>query len=494
MAAKQDEYVPEDLLKHLQGTIPGFRKEKDNHQWALTRMVWEGGHKRRQHDKFEGAMSFHYKELEQAFGRDGFNAINARLGFFTVTENWSMDKGWTRGYWFSEKVAQVRGKYFDRTWSKVTRLIWADGRAMKKLPKAVAGKDMRGITTTAWRNAKEMNNIRINLPQLRRLQAWLRHVRDEWRCGRAPADLFLEYPPNLEVIERLAETTSKIIRLAKTDVAGHSYVAHRYVESESGRLYAKDINLQTTPTIIKQAALTGLWEYDFSNCHYAILMQIAAKFGYQCQAIDNYLANKNTTRQAIAKQTGITIPQAKTCLLAIIYGARAATRFDNAIPDEIGRQAAARLYRSPIFISIHQDIKKARLAILSGWPRTANGRLSNAMGKAIETKKPSSKTGANPRQQLAHLIQGVEARALKTAIDLYPDDIVLLQHDGFAATTRLDDKAIMEAVFQATGYRLELEEARIQVDPEAQFLKYRIQSENSLKANAGTGSGLSLVS
>src|SRR5690606_891662 len=112
-----------------------------------------------------------------------------------------------------------------------------------------------------------------------------------------------------------------------------------------------------------------------------------------------------------------------------IYGARAATRFDNAIPDEIGRQAAARLYRSPIFISIHQDIKKARLVILSGWPRTANGRLSNAMGKAIETKKPSSKTGANPRQQLAHLIQGVEAMALKTAIDMHPDDIVLLQHD-----------------------------------------------------------------
>ncbi|NYT79871.1 hypothetical protein H0A71_23220 [Alcaligenaceae bacterium] len=493
MAAKQDEYVLEDFLQHLQKTIPGFKREANSHQWELAKMVWEGGHKRRQHDKFEGAMSFHYKELEQAFGRTGFNVINARLGFFTVTENWSMDKGWTKGYWFSEAIAQAREKYFNRTWRNVTRMTWADGRAMKKLPKAVAGKDMRGITTTAWRNAKEMNNVRINLPQLRRLQAWLRHVRDEWRCGRAPADLFLEYP-NLAVIERLAETTSKIIRLAKTDVAGHGYVAHRYLESESGRLYAKDINLQTTPTIIKQAALAGLWEYDFSNCHYAILMQMAAKFGNECQAIGNYLVNKKATRQAIADQAGITVPQAKTCLLAIIYGARAATRFDNAIPDEIGRQAAARLYRSPIFISIHQDIKKARRAILNGRPCTANGRLSNAMGKSIETKKPSSKTGANPRQQLAHLIQGVEAKALKTAIDMHPDDIVLLQHDGFAATTRLDGIAIMEAVYQATGYRLELEEARIQVDPEEQFLKYRIQSENDRKANTGAGSRLSLVS
>lgn len=487
MAAKQDEAVPEDLLRHLQRTIPGFKKEKAAHQWALARMIWIGGSKLRRHDKFEGAMSFHYKELEQAFGRSGFKAINARLGFFVVSENWSMDKGWTKGYKFSEAVAQAREKYLNRTWRNVTRLILADGRSLKTLPKAVAAKDMRGITATAWRNAKEMNNVRINLPQLRRLQAWLRHVRDEWRCGRAPSDLFLEYP-NLEIIERMAETTSKVIRLAKTDVAGHGYVAHRYVESESGRLYAKDINLQTTPTIIKQAALAGLWEYDFSNCHYAILMQMAAKYGYQCLAIDNYLNNKKATRQAIAEQAGITVSQAKTCLLAIIYGARASTRSGNAIPDEIGMQAAELLYRSPIFTGIHLDIKKARLAILNGWPRTANGRLSNAMEKAISTKD------TDHRQQLAHLIQGVEARALKTAIDLYPDDIVLLQHDGFAATTRLDDKAIMEAVFQATGYRLELEEARIQVDPEAQFLKYRIQSENSRKANAGAGSGLSLVS
>lgn len=63
---------------------------------------------------------------------------------------------------------------------------------------------------------------------------------------------------------------------------------------------------------------------------------------------------------------------------------------------------------------------------------------------------------------MAHLIQGIEAKALQAAVNLYPNDIVLLQHDGFAATARLDVSAITDAVFSATGYCLELEEERIQ--------------------------------
>ena len=44
------------------------------------------------------------------------------------------------------------------------------------------------------------------------------------------------------------------------------------------------------------------------------------------------------------------------------------------------------------------------------------------------------------------------------------------QHDGFAAAARLDCRAIEQAVLEATGYRLELEEKQIQADPDAYFL------------------------
>lgn len=75
---------------------------------------------------------------------------------------------------------------------------------------------------------------------------------------------------------------------------------------------------------------------------------------------------------------------------------------------------------------------------------------------------------------------------------MHPTDIVLLQHDGFASTRRLSDKAIMEAVFQATSYRLELEEKTIRIDPDAQFLRNRNKLEIRPQPNIHAGLSLPL--
>ena len=153
-----------------------------------------------------------------------------------------------------------------------------------------------------------------------------------------------------------------------------------------------------------------------------------------------------------------------------MYGARASTWHENAIPQEIGEAAADRLYKVDLFKGIMRDVARARAVILKKWPRTANGSLTNAYGKAI--------SGTDTRaQQLAHLIQGAEAKALMVAIDMHPNDLVLLQHDGFVATRKLYAPAITKAVFQATGYLLVLEESQIQVNPDAQFLKNRIKND-----------------
>ncbi|GAB3362684.1 MULTISPECIES: hypothetical protein [Giesbergeria] len=479
MAVKRDEVVPEDLVAHLQKTIPGFRKEAMHHQLALASMVWTGSSKRRQHESLEGAMSFYCRELEDAFGRGGFKEINKRLEFFISTGQWFRDSGETKGYWFTDRVKESRDTYLARRWRKVTRLLKADGTVMKTIPAAVAGKDMLGVNTTAWTNAKELNVVRVDLASLERLRRWLAQVLADYDDGRVPHDLATEFPAR-EDVERLAHATGQIIRLAKTDVAGNGYIAHRYVQATTGRLYAKGVNLQNAPSLIKQAALAGLWEYDFSNCHFAIIAQMAQQHGYQCKAIARYLADKKATRRVIAAQAGISDNQAKVCLLAVMYGARLSEWHENAIPEAIGQEAAARLFKVAQFKAIADDVAAARRAILKGWPRTAAGRLTNAFGKAIDGK-------ARAVEQMAHLVQGVEAKALQTAIDLYPNKIVLLQHDGFASTSKLNVGVITEAVFQATGYRLELEEDRIRVDPDAHFLKNRILFEMARQPNNHAG-------
>lgn len=41
---------------------------------------------------------------------------------------------------------------------------------------------------------------------------------------------------------------------------------------------------------------------------------------------------------------------------------------------------------------------------------------------------------------------------------------VLVQHDGFVSQSRLNVAEVSEAIFTATGYRLELEEKLLDVD------------------------------
>ena len=468
---------------HLQKTIPGFRREADSCQYALARMVWMGRTKRRRHPKFEDAMSFGYEELDEWFGRGQFKIINDRLDFFRVSDNWlyklqgshRTDENFTKGYWFTDMAQASRDKYFNRRWRKETRLLYVEGqilKAQKTLPAAFASTDTSGKASRASKAAKgskELRHVPVDLDTLGLLRKWLMGIRREWLAGRAPHDLVTQYP-SLVVIERLLELTSQVIRMAKTDVAGHGYIAQQYTESPSGRWYANGVNLQNSSTLIKEAALAGLWEYDFSNCHFDIIKQMAEP-QYQCKAIADYLSNKKATRQAIADQAGISVDQAKVCLLAIMYGARASTWHENAIPQEIGEAAAKRLYKVALFKGIMCDVARARAVILKKWPRTANGSLTNAYGKAI--------SGTDKRaQQLAHLIQGAEAKALMVAIDMHPNDLVLLQHDGFVATRKLYAPAITKAVLQATGYLLVLEESQIQVNPDASFLK-SIQREEA---------------
>lgn len=63
--------------------------------------------------------------------------------------------------------------------------------------------------------------------------------------------------------------------------------------------------------IIRKAALHGLWDYDIENCHFAIFSQLAAKYGYQADAVRDYINRKNDIREGIASRVGIRTEQAK---------------------------------------------------------------------------------------------------------------------------------------------------------------------------------------
>lgn len=443
--------LPSDFLDHLRETFAGLESLPFKHQFEIGKMIWGTATQGRSHKHFEDALSFHYADLDAAFGRGGFSRINDRFQLFDVSKNWSAQDRWTRGYRFTPKLEESFDCYRRQKWPTATSLLRGDGKERQTTPKkAVAPKDLRGSNATRWPFCANLNHVPVCIDALEVLRSELATLFD--RSSERHEDAYKS------TLSRWLSATACVIRLSITEPAGHGVMAHRYVEAESGRLYAQGLSLQNAPRLVKSAALTGLWEYDFSNCHYTIFEQMCRRLGFICGAIPEYLSAKSAVRREIAAKAGISIAQAKECLIAIIYGASTSHWHKNAIPKAIGMDAAKRLASVPIFRELRQEIKGGTKQVLSRWPRLQNGRLKNEVGKAIVSS-------ARPMQLMAHLIQGVEARSLKCALELFPDDIVLLQHDGFASRSRLDMQKIVSRTNHVTGYELLLEEEQLRFSP-----------------------------
>jgi len=453
--ADRDEYVPESLVKLLCRESREFAKLESRHQTNLAYLVWVEGQTRREHRLFPGFRTFTYTELEKRFGRGGFKRINDAVGLFEVTSNWSKSQGATKGYRLTAKARELKDRYLKPRRVAITKLMTMDGRAIQTIPAAISSKALNGVTATAWRKAKVHNKIPVDIKWMRLAHDWISRTLE----GGQPGDLFAK--ADHDDLTYRAEVLGQLLKISHTDVAGRGYIIHRYAEATTGRLYARGVSLQTVPRLIRKAALHGLHEYDIENCHYAVFAQMAARFSVECRAINRYLADKPATRQRIAESVGISPDQAKACLLAIMYGAKRSSRRGNAIPDNIGVAQARRLFADPLFCAIADDLLAGRAAILKGWPRRRSTML-NAMDKRIGLKEPAE-------DRLAHLIQGVEAQALRAIVDLYPEEVLLLMHDGFVASRALDVPLLERRMFEVTGYRLSISGGVIHIPADLEF-------------------------
>ena len=402
--------------------------------------------RKRQHKSDPDSFWWHHAEIEKDFGREGFDALNTLLRMFEVSSNWSVKDGETRRYrltpdaeriWFDTLGAKRRGR--------LGILLDARGRAVTKQPEAVAAKDVNGASAKVWPGEPVPRLVPVSIPALDM-------VVEKMACNNG--DLFMRAEPQ-DLQDRWL-VAADLRKMATTSVAGRGFVAHRYQETGTGRLSAMGhANLQSAPRTVRKAALTGLWDYDFENCHYAIIEQMAERYGRSCPAIRHYLDNKQAVRAGIAADIGVEIGQVKRALIAVIYGARASASRYVALYEAMGnsKERTRRLLRHPLFIDLHRDVKAAGNAILSGWP-VRRRRLINEAEKGISVE-------AKKEQCMAHLAQGAEAIILRAALRQYPDKIVLLVHDGFVTTEPVDEATIERAVLAETGYVMKLAGERI---------------------------------
>jgi len=455
-AGVRDKLTHKSDLEAFRSRWPGFGKQNQNIQRALLRGIKHAFNPARQHKADQDFFWWHYPEIEKDFRRGKFDEINDQLRIFEVSANYSMKDGETRRYRLTPDAERI---YLDTLDTKrrgqLGKLLDANGDVVRTLPGPVAAKDVNGNTAKVWPGEPVPRLVPVQIEVVDRLVENL---------ANPSGDLFFQASDSSRRERTVA--AGEIRKMATTSVAGRGFVAHRYQEAGTGRLTAiGSANLQNTPRTVRKAALIGLWDYDFENCHYAIFQQMAARYGCGCPTIKHYLANKRTVREDIAADIGVEIKRVKRALIAVIYGARATESRYAALYKEMGYDSGRTrsLLQHPLFIGLHRDVKIARNAILSSWP-VRRRRLINEAGKGISID-------ARKEQRMAHLLQGAEAIILRAALRQYSDKIVLLVHDGFVTTEAIDEAVIESVVEDETGYRMQLAGERIVMPPDFDISK-----------------------
>ena len=491
--------VPKGLLIALEKNIPGFSAETREIKVELAKMIQECNLKARQHKSLEGYQSFGFMELTKNF-KGKFNVINGRTRIFDVTLNWSKRNHYTKGYRLMPAARLTVDKWIDENAKELLSNLPTIQSVDRSVPAAVASKDMDGRTTKNWREINQagaLSLVPVDSDKLSQLLSLIDNDiellklempivnRENYSLGNSK-----EYSALIEYLEKLRSTVINVQSLAYTRLAGMNCIVHRYTEAGSGRIYAGGLNLQNAPKIVRHAAMYGCWEYDIENCHFGIISQMASKAGYECAAIDYYLSRKEEVRSEISSDVGISVDQVKTCLIALVYGARKSSYKSNAIPREIGVNAAIRLFASPLFAAIALDVGIARRSILMNCKSNRSGNLVNDFGKTLKRMGKRS-----PASELAHLVQGVEAKALHACLTLHPDEVILALHDGFTSKRRLCIAELEAVIMATTGYKVQLAEHHLICDLQQELRKcYRDEFSRALKSkNSNTDADLAHV-
>jgi hypothetical protein len=474
----RDAYISEAFRDYLRANLAGFADEPMEAQMELTRMIKKCGTRYQSHSHHPGWSFFTYENMEAKFGHDKFNGINERLGIFISQPDWSKIEKRTKPYKLTNHVEHLRTEFFRKPPKEATNLLAENGDVRHKPPdNAIIAKAKtktgKLVTKSGWA-VPVLSAVPVNQVKLEELQTLMEAELEKHSQGL----------PTVTPVDPIhAGYVLKDIQLilhSAHNTVSPGCVIHRYEQSASGRMYSKDVNLQTSQRQVRFAALHGLWDYDIENCHYSILQQMAQKAGHECDSITYYLENKSKVRRELAEEFGVTVTQIKKVLLALVYGASLSEDPNAAIPDALGSvDIAEAVYAHPFFNSLAKDIAAARSTILKK-VKVFRGGIKNKRGLVMKVKKKKA------RHLLAHLLQGVEAEALNAAHDLYADKIHLIQHDGFTATTPdLNIAAIEKAIFDATKYRLTVAlDERIDFDLKAALFdtdKFSIPTQNPCK-------------
>lgn len=474
-------YRPRAFLKFLEIHEPGLSALPTREREHLASILWAMLNGRLTHNSGRDDLTpIHWRTKQAMFGSAyRFDEIHTALDWFTLELKPKVGKH-AGGWAMTDKAKSLGSKYLEHAVQYALTGLEPDERGLVNAdgkPYRMPADGIRSTTATGKHSRFERRQIQAaievdgdNLHAFHyAAQAWLdgdkapagfQWAHDKWtaiRDGRGPNS----GPEKATSRARMArDQASVMLDLAKRSGAPGFVIPTTYVESPAGRLYAEGpVNLQRCVGEVRRAALKGCYDVDISNCHWALLAQMAARLAVPTPHVLDYLANKKAMRAQLAAAAGISVDDAKFVLLAMIYGAtlaRSPNEQTRAIEERVGKEAADLIRKFKPVLNLHRDVKRARSAIIDDYTKRTRkaGYLVNDAGREIIAS-------AEPRELLAHVLQGAESCALEVMLSELRGSVALLQHDGLTCHGEPLVPRLEREILARTGYRLTLEVERL---------------------------------
>lgn len=451
-------YTPKRFMGRLADLKQGFDQLSPYLQRAVTNYILRIGANRRPHLTRPDETSIPYQDFYATVGPGVIQQINDIYHFFDISDE-NHKEGTTRGFTLPPDVQKIFADYAESLEEPSTELLHGNGNLLLTVPSAIDSRDARGNPRKGFKIASPFEKVEIDIEALQAaLTIFLYRRLDPYMINQPDAAMVAQ-------LDYLCQHIGGLIRSCETFVVGRGMKMERYRESEAGRLYAlHEYALQGTQREIRNTALNGYYDYDIENCHYAIFYQMALKAGYHALAVKDYINDTRGTRERLSDDVLITSKQAKVALLMSLYGAAESLNPLRSIPKLIGdMRRLDLLYAHPIFMSIKMDLREGGEAILKAH-RDKKG-YTNILGKRISANE-------NDRRILAHLMQGVEAKALDSMMMVNPLSTAVAIHDGFVSPLRLNLTELEDAIERATGFTFTVTVEQLKVSDIDDYLDF----------------------
>lgn len=226
---------------------------------------------------------------------------------------------------------------------------------------------------------------------------------------------------------QIAESAKFLLQAAETDLTTVQY------EEKSGRKFAVGgYCLQRTPRWLRDKVLKGWFDYDFQNCHVAVLTTLGdfTTFNY-------YYQNTDTVRSQLSKECDVTEKAIKLSLLSLLYGAK--PNAHGALKTYLGANVWKFLDHEFVkdFIS---DCKKAQPVLL---------KVAEELG--IEGKSKSS--------TCAGVLMHYEGKMLDIATEGVLESVLLF--DGWVSTQKVNKEEVESRIVDRMGIPIRLTEEQL---------------------------------